>query len=98
VSPSRWFEGLPMTIIEAFSRGRPVLACDLGEVPMMVDDSNGWLTEPSPVSLARALDAITPGEAARRAEGARRSYLERYTPAERLAALVDVYRAVATRR
>jgi glycosyltransferase involved in cell wall biosynthesis len=36
VFPSLWYEGLPMTIIEAFASGLPVIASDLGTMASLV--------------------------------------------------------------
>ena len=45
--PSRTFEGAPMTIIESFATGTPVVAIDLGAAREMVaDDVNGALVPP----------------------------------------------------
>jgi glycosyltransferase involved in cell wall biosynthesis len=44
VFPSRWYEGMPRTIIEALARATPVVASDLGTMPEMVQPSvNGQL-------------------------------------------------------
>jgi glycosyltransferase involved in cell wall biosynthesis len=36
VVPSIWFENLPLTILEAFARGKPVVGSDSGGIPEMV--------------------------------------------------------------
>jgi glycosyltransferase involved in cell wall biosynthesis len=38
VFPSTWYEGLPRTIIEAFAKGTPVIASDLGAMSSLVED------------------------------------------------------------
>jgi glycosyltransferase involved in cell wall biosynthesis len=38
VAPSRWYEGLPMAIIEAMLYGKPVICSNLGGLPEVVDD------------------------------------------------------------
>ena len=44
VLPSRWYENLPFSIMEAFASGKPVIATDLGGIPEMVEDGvNGFL-------------------------------------------------------
>ena len=41
--PSIWYEGLPMTMIEAFATGTPVIASDLGAMRSLVHEGeNGW--------------------------------------------------------
>ena len=43
ILPSLWYEGFPMTIVEAFSCGTPVLASDLGGMKtIIVEGVNGW--------------------------------------------------------
>lgn len=48
IIPSEWFENSPMTIIEAFSLGIPVIGSRIGGIPEMVIDGNtGYLFHPS---------------------------------------------------
>lgn len=47
ILPTLWYEGLPMTVLEAFAMGVPVMASRLGSLPYIVeDDSNGILFTP----------------------------------------------------
>ncbi|MGU8243035.1 glycosyltransferase family 4 protein [Clostridium perfringens] len=44
VVPSLWYEGFPMTIIEAFSQGVPVIASNIGNLKNIINDNvNGLL-------------------------------------------------------
>lgn len=55
VSPSL-AEGLPVTILEAFSAGRPVLSTQVAGIPELVDASCGWLVPPGSVdALAQGM-------------------------------------------
>lgn len=38
ILPTQWYEGFPMTIVEAFSVGTPVLCSDLGNAGSVVDE------------------------------------------------------------
>lgn len=55
--PSRW-EGLPLTLLEAMARSRPVIATAVGGVPEVVEHGeNGWLVPPGDaIALADALE------------------------------------------
>jgi glycosyltransferase involved in cell wall biosynthesis len=43
IFPSIWYEGLPLTILEAFACGSPVIASDLGSMPELVADGQTGL-------------------------------------------------------
>jgi glycosyltransferase involved in cell wall biosynthesis len=47
ILPSEWYENAPMTILESFTRGKPVIGARIGGIPEMIDDGvNGYLFEP----------------------------------------------------
>jgi glycosyltransferase involved in cell wall biosynthesis len=94
VVPSVCYEGLPTAVLEAFARGRPVVATDLGALPELVEGC-GWVAPPTPEALAAALRAATdPNAAAAAGARARARYEEHFTPVAALAALLDTYAAV----
>ena len=43
IFPSEWYEGLPMTLIEAFACGLPVVASRLGAMAELVDEGHTGL-------------------------------------------------------
>lgn len=43
IVPSQWYEGFPMTIVEAFSAGVPVIGSNIGNVGSAIKEGiNGW--------------------------------------------------------
>lgn len=48
ILPTQWYEGFPMTIVEAYSVGTPVIGPRLGNVAdVIVEGSTGYLYEPN---------------------------------------------------
>ncbi|HVP57145.1 MAG TPA: glycosyltransferase, partial [bacterium] len=46
IVPSLWYENLPLTILEAFASGKPVVAADSGGIPELVKEgTTGYLFE-----------------------------------------------------
>lgn len=46
VLPTQWYEGFPMTIVEAFFVGTPVIGPNMGNVGnLIIDNVNGWKYE-----------------------------------------------------
>ena len=43
IVPSKWYEGFPMTIVESFSLGVPVIGSKLGNIESIVDDGKNGL-------------------------------------------------------
>lgn len=83
--PSIWYEGMPMTLIEAFALGTPVIASDLGAMRAMVyEGQNGWLFTPGDArSLREKVKRWLDTDDAYRQHlgtGARQSYERMYTP------------------
>ena len=48
--PSEWYENYPLTIVESFACGTPVIGSDIGAIPGLIKDGwNGLLFQPSDV-------------------------------------------------
>ena len=57
VIPSEWYENNPMTIIESYSFGKPVIAARIGGIPEIVSQETGFLFESFNVeSLSETID------------------------------------------
>lgn len=92
---STWFEGFPMTIVESFACGLPVITSDLGSMASIVDhERNGLLVEPGDADAWAA--AIARGCEAPPAWGdaARQDFVTRYSARQNFAQLMTIYESV----
>ncbi len=99
IMPSEgYYETFGMVIIEAYSRGIPVVATNIGVAPDMVSNNQtGLLFEPGNaqdlVEKARWL-WNHPEESARMGDNARREFEEKYTHEQNYKMLMDIYQKV----
>ncbi len=93
VYPSLAFENCPLTVVEAFACGLPVVATGHGSIAELVPARAGLLTPPGDAeSLAAAVLRITQDTRLRAAlrAGARETFLARHAPGVHYARLLDV--------
>ncbi|WP_197279368.1 glycosyltransferase [Devosia sp. A16] len=95
IMPSRWYEGLPLTAIEAFSLGLPIICSRIGSLAEIVEhDSNGWHFETnSTTELAERVRSCfsTPGLLAKAGQEARASFHRQYSGDRNLEMLTGIY-------
>jgi len=80
--PSRGLEGMPLTILEAFAAGVPVVAFRAGGIPEIVDDGRTGILADSVAQMAESAVSLLTGDPARRrsiAAAARESWSTRFT-------------------
>jgi glycosyltransferase involved in cell wall biosynthesis len=96
VFPSRWYEGLPMTILEAYGCGVPVVASAIGGIPELVKAGRtGWLVPAGDARLlANEINTAwhNDAEIARRGAEARREFETTYDPSRAATQLTAIYR------
>ena len=99
IVPSTWYEGFPITILEALATGTPVIGSRLGGIAEIVKDKfNGLLFEPGDEdSLIRSLDELKNHDLKALSANARKCYLECYTPELNYKILMDIYDAAMNR-
>ncbi|WP_340539653.1 glycosyltransferase [Nocardioides sp. GXZ039] len=102
VVPSRWYENQPMTILEAYGAGRPVVASRLGGLPELVDDgvTGALVAHDDPRGLAEAVRilALDPETAHAHGREARRRAEERFGLADHLDGVERLYARAASHR
>ena len=61
IIPSEWYENNPMTIIEAYSLGVPVIGSNIGGIPEIIEEEKtGFIIEPnSVISLKNAVNSAS---------------------------------------
>ena len=95
VVPSEWYENAPMTILEAFAYGKPVIATRIGGIPELVTErETGYLVDcGSPEQLRTAICNLWQDRDAQRRMGSKaRALIEtKLSQATRTASLIRIY-------
>jgi len=98
VFPSRLYEGLPMTILEAFSCGVPVITSDLASRSELIRDSETGIlyTSSDPANLAVKAEWLWnhPEVSAEIGRNALHEYKDKYTPEHNYLLLQKIYQHV----
>ena len=101
VMPSIWYEGFPMTVLEAFAAGTPVIAAHIGSLPEIVAEGAGLLFTPGdPSSLAAAITQMLSNPAAmtRMGQAGRERAVTLYGPSANAVQLEAIYASVLDER
>jgi glycosyltransferase involved in cell wall biosynthesis len=101
ILPSRWFEGFPMVIREAYAFGTPVAASSIGPLPQIVTQgAEGVHFEPDNArSLYESVSALwaNPDELARMGAHARTTFARYYTEEANYETLMSIYESAIER-
>lgn len=93
--PSRWFEGFPMIVPEAFSAATPVIASRIGSLAEIVEDGISGMTREVDdyASWREAIQLIIdkPHVARSLGQRARQVFEEKYTSPHNLRRLIEIY-------
>jgi glycosyltransferase involved in cell wall biosynthesis len=102
IVPSLWYEGLPLTVVEAYATGLPVIASDLGSLKKLVQEGVTGLHFPSGDSraLARCVEQILSPAHNLKAMGAnaRATFLADHSPEVCYKALISIYEKAIEQR
>lgn len=98
IIPSEWHENAPMTIIEAFASGKPVIGTKLGGIPEMVEqDKTGFLFEPkNDLELAEKVKelSLNPDKVVEMGKQARKKAESIYNSAYHYENLMEIYNLI----
>jgi glycosyltransferase involved in cell wall biosynthesis len=86
VLPSEWYENAPISLLEAYAFGTPVIGADIGGIPEMISaGETGWLFESgsteSLIQVLNKVNQLSEGELAAAGRAARHHVERHYTPA-----------------
>lgn len=97
IFPSIWYEGMPMTLLESFASGTPVIASRLGAMESMINNNtNGLFFDPgnsqSLLTQVEYWDLLNAEEKERFRKSCIVTYHLNYTPEESLGLLNNIYK------
>ena len=91
IFPSQWYEGFPMSIVEAFTVGTPVIASDMGNMgSLVIEGVNGYkFKSDSPENLMETVSGFTMNHDICRSTMI--EYEEHYTELKNYKYMLDIY-------
>ena len=96
ILPSLWYEGMPMTILEAFASKTLVIASDLGAMQTMIQhNQNGLLFQPnSSQELEKCIDIAMSSESEKMTVNAFSDYERYYSKEANYKELIRIYQEI----
>jgi len=95
---ARWYENMPLSVLETLAAAVPMIVTDLGGLPELVEDGVDGLVVPAddPAALAAALSRLQadPSLSGRLGAAGRRRMLTHHDPDRHLAELASIYAEV----
>lgn len=91
ILPSQWYEGFPMTIVEAYSVGTPVIGSNIGNIgDLIIHNKSGWKFKPNCTdSLIKAVKEVSDCT-----ESTYNLYREHYNAEKNYKILVSIYEEI----
>jgi glycosyltransferase involved in cell wall biosynthesis len=102
VIPSEWYENCPMSVLESFALGKPVIGARIGGIPELVRDgvTGTTFTAGDASDLRNKMEAFlqNASEATRMGQAARALVEEEYNPGRYYDRLLTVYESVLSEK
>lgn len=94
--PSIWYEGMPLTLLEAFATGTPVIISDIDNLNEMVQNGYNGLhfRTGNSEDLAEKIQYFEKNNAPYFYENARKTYETLYNPEKNYLQLIEIYRKI----
>lgn len=100
VVPSEWYENAPMSILESFAYGKPVIGTRIGGIPEMITEGeHGYLVDPgSPAQLRSTISKLWQDRKAQSEMGRKARLLieTKFAQSTRTASLLRIYERMCT--
>ena len=91
ILPTLWYEGFPMSIVEAYSAGTPVICSNIGNAGSVVEEGvSGWKFEPGD-SKGLVKKVLNWSDIS---ESVKQVYENKYTAEENYKRLLEIYEKV----
>jgi len=98
IIPSEWYENNPISVLEAFALGMPVIGSRIGGIPELIKDKEtGLLFEPGNAEDLRSKIKYllaSPDKAAQMGKNARALVEKEYNPERHYEKLIEIYHKV----
>ena len=92
--PSVWVEGFPLSIVEAFSAGKPVIINNRTSHASALNSDVSWITEPTVENWTKTFDSINLEELTIKGKNAYSLYKSNMTPNAALKSILNIYHQV----
>ncbi len=101
IVPSQWYENNPMTIVEGYSYGKPVIGANIGGIPEIIEDGKtGYLFESGNsdnlVSMVSKAGSLSDKEYEKMSKNARQFAEDNFNPEIHYQKLLTIYKKVLT--
>ena len=99
VVPSEWYENNPMTIIEAYSAGIPVIGAHIGGIPEIIDEGHtGYLFQSGDIQglteTIRKAESLSDEEYIKMSGAARKFAAENFSEERSYTKIMDLYNSI----
>jgi glycosyltransferase involved in cell wall biosynthesis len=89
--PSLWYEGFPLSVVEALAHGRPVMVNSNTSFASALSNEFAWCIQPTVESWRNSIDSIEQEHVEARGLQARKYYVENCSPLASIKSLVELY-------